>query len=89
MVRQNVEIINPSGLHLRPAVELAKLATTCSSKVSLIYQDKTANAKSSLNIMALVIKKGSKITIVCEGDTEQQDLQKMVDFIKNGAGELE
>ncbi len=88
MVEQKVLVINPSGLHLRPAADLAKLASSCKSKVTMLYRNSVCNLKSSLNIMALAVKKGSEVTIVCEGETEQEDLLRVVGFIESGLGEI-
>ena len=89
MVEKTVKIVNPSGLHLRPAAVLAKEATKCRSDVRILYNNHICNAKSSLNIMALVIKKGTEITITCEGENEQEDLEKIVALVERGLGELD
>lgn len=88
MVEQKVVVINPSGLHLRPAADLAKLASSCKSKVTMLYKNNVCNLKSSLNIMALAVKKGTEITVVCEGETENEDLLRVVGFIESGLGEI-
>jgi Phosphotransferase System HPr (HPr) Family len=88
MVEQKVLVINPTGLHLRPAADLAKLSSSCKSKVTMLYQNSVCNLKSSLNIMALAVKKGSEVTIVCDGETEKEDLLRVVSFIESGLGEI-
>lgn len=87
MVQRNVMIMNPTGLHLRPAAVLAKEAGKCESDITILFGNKTLNAKSSLNIMAAAIKKGAEITVVCEGETEEKDLEAMVGLIESGLGE--
>lgn len=87
MVERKVTIINPTGLHLRPAGVLAKAAGRCTSDVRILYDNKIINAKSPLNIMAAVIKKGAEITVTCDGETEEQDLAKIVELIESGLGE--
>ena len=46
MVSQKVKIINPTGLHLRPAGNLCKEAMKYNSKITFEYSGNTANAKS-------------------------------------------
>ena len=40
MVSKKVTIINPSGVHARPASILSKAATECSSNILLIHNGK-------------------------------------------------
>ena len=88
MVQQNVKVINPSGLHLRPAAVLAKLAASRKSAITIIYKEKKINCKSSLNIMAAGIMKGTEVLIQCQGNEEEQDLTTIVTAIESGLGEL-
>lgn len=87
MVSQKVTVINKSGLHLRPAGILAKIAAGCKSDVTITKGDKTVNPKSVLILMSAAIMCGDEITITCEGETEEADLKTMVDAINSGLGE--
>ncbi len=87
MVSQKVTIINPSGIHARPAGELAKVAKLCNSEVMLLVKDRALNAKSVLNLMAAAVRCGTEITIQCSGETEKEDLKRIVEAIKSGLGE--
>ena len=51
MVSQKVKIINPTGLHLRPAGNLCKEAMKYNSKITFEYSGNTANAKSVLSVL--------------------------------------
>lgn len=87
MVEKTLTIKNEAGLHMRPAGEFAKLATKCTSDVKILHKDKTINAKSVLNIMAAGIKFGEEITIQCDGASEADDLQVLVEAVERGLGE--
>lgn len=87
MVSQKVKIINPSGIHARPAGELAKAAKGCASDVLILVGEKAVNAKSVLNLMAAAIKCGTEVTVQCNGDGEEEDLRRMVEAIESGLGE--
>lgn len=87
MVSEKVTVINKSGIHARPASELAKAAMKCRSDVSIVSGDKKINPKSVLNLMAAVIRCGTEIEVQCEGETEKEDLRTLVDFISSGLGE--
>ena len=43
MVSEEIKVINPSGLHLRPAGNLCKEALRYDSKINIIFGDATAN----------------------------------------------
>lgn len=87
MVSKNVVVVNKSGIHARPASELAKEAMKCRSEVAIVVGDKRVNPKSVLNLMAAVIRCGTEITVECNGETEQEDLDKLVKLIESGLGE--
>ena len=87
MVEKTMTIKNEAGLHMRPAGEFAKVATKCASDVKIVHNDKVINAKSVLNIMAAGIKCGDEITIQCDGDSEETDLQVLVEAVESGLGE--
>ena len=52
MVSRKVQVVNPSGLHLRPAGLLCQTSMKFESKVNILYKDQQINAKSVLNVMA-------------------------------------
>lgn len=81
MLSQKIIISNKSGLHLRPASELSKIAINCKSTITIIKDDKQVNPKSILNLMNAGIKCGDEITIECSGDTEEQDLRIIMNAI--------
>lgn len=71
------KIIDPIGLHARPASELTKVASMFTSDVKIITNGKEGNAKSIMNIMALGIKKDDEITIEISGSDEDQAAEKI------------
>lgn len=87
MVSQKINIMNPTGLHLRPAGNLCKEAMKFKSHVTFDYRGNTANAKSVLSVLGACIKSGDEITLVCEGDDEEEALAALVEAINNGLGE--
>ena len=62
MVSQKVKIINPTGLHLRPAGNLCKEAMKYKSKITFEYSGNTANAKSVLSVLGHVSNLGRDYT---------------------------
>ena len=87
MVSQLIKIMNPTGLHLRPAGNLCKEAMKYQSKVTFNYSGNTANAKSVLSVLGACIKSGDEITLICEGEDEEEALEKLTAYIESGLGE--
>lgn len=87
MVSQKTTVINKSGLHLRPAADLSKLASSLSSDITIVAGTKRVNPKSVLILMGAEITKGTEIEIICEGENEVEDLQKLIEAIESGLGE--
>jgi len=87
MVSQNITLTNKSGLHARPASELAKIASKCKSDVIIKVGEKQINPKSVLNLMAAGIRCGTEIKVECTGETEEEDLKTLIEAIESGLGE--
>ena len=83
MVEKNVVVKNETGLNARPAASLVQFVKNFDGNVELIKDGKTANAKSIFNVMALGISKGTEITVRVEGNDEQENLDKLIEFIEN------
>lgn len=77
MLSHKFKILDPIGLHARPATKLVGIATKFESKISLKYADKEANVKSVMNLMALGIKTGSEVVLVVDGEDEDVALEAL------------
>ncbi|WP_461206398.1 HPr family phosphocarrier protein [Clostridium sp. DL1XJH146] len=83
MYEKQVEIVNETGLHARPASLFISEAMKFKSNITLVKEGKAANGKSMLNVLSLGLNRGAVITIKAEGDDEQLAVEKLVDFIAN------
>ncbi|MDF2611999.1 MAG: HPr family phosphocarrier protein, partial [Lachnospiraceae bacterium] len=87
MVSQNIVVINPSGLHMRPASVMVQIAGKCKSDITIIAGSITVNPKSILSLMAAAIKCGTEVTVSCDGENEKEDLKTIIEAIASGLGE--
>ena len=87
MVSRKVTVTNPTGLHLRPAGNLCKEAMKYKSMITFQFRDTTANAKSVLSVLGACVKSGDEITLICEGEDEQEALDALVAAVESGLGE--
>ena len=85
MVSKVVKIVNPTGLHLRPAGRLCNKAIEFKSVVTFKYGGKNiANAKSVLSVLGACVKSGDEIELICEGEDEEKALNEIIDLIETG-----
>ncbi len=87
MVSKKIKIINPAGLHLRPAGELCKTAMDFQASVTFKCGKTTANAKSVLSVLGACVKYGDEIELFCDGPDENEALGELSVLIENGFGE--
>jgi len=87
MVQKEVEIVNRLGLHARAAAKLVQLATAFQSKVTLLKDDETIDAKSILGILLLAAGMGSRIVVQCEGRDEAEALGAVIQLFADRFGE--
>ena len=88
MISKTLTVVNPSGLHLRPAGVLSQAAMKFKCDVIIECGDKKIVAKSVLNVMAAGIKCGTEITLVCDGEDEEEAMKTISQAIESGLGEM-
>lgn len=88
MISKTLTVVNPSGLHLRPAGVLSQAAMKFKCDVIIECGDKKIVAKSVLNVMAAGIKSGTEINLICDGEDEEEALKTLSESIESGLGEL-
>lgn len=87
MVSKKVVVINPEGLHLKPAACFCKEALKFKSLITFTFDGTTANAKSVLSVLGACVRSGDEIEIVCDGEDEAEALEAMCRAVENGLGE--
>lgn len=90
MVSQTTMVVNPSGLHARPAAVFVKKAMEFTSNVTvrnLTRDSEAKDAKSILTMMGLGMKQGHEIEIAADGPDEEQAVKELVELVESGCGE--
>ncbi|PUZ26101.1 HPr family phosphocarrier protein [Chitinophaga parva] len=72
MISKAYVIQAAEGIHARPATALLKLSRNFTSVISLRKDGKTVKLNSMLNILAMATKGGETLTVLVEGEDEQQ-----------------
>jgi multiphosphoryl transfer protein len=83
----DLTIINPTGLHARPATAFAGLAKTFESQVRVRHDGKVANGKSLASLLKLGVESGSVIRVMAQGADEEAALQALKAAVESGLGE--
>jgi len=83
-------VINPNGIHARPASIFVNKAKEFQSKITVenLGTGKSKDAKAILGVMTLALVKGTEIKITADGPDEDVAIQAMADLVDAGCGEL-
>ena len=84
MISRDVKIVNTIGLHARPATFFVQKANSYKSSVWVAKGDCRVNAKSLLGVLSLGIVKDTLITIVADGQDEQQAVDGLCALAESG-----
>lgn len=82
MKTKKITIIDPIGIHARPASAIVNATSKFVSKIEFKYDGKIANAKSIINLMALGVKKDAEIEIIIDGSDEEQAINELVEVME-------
>ncbi|QIR13397.1 glucose PTS transporter subunit IIA [Shewanella aestuarii] len=82
-----IRIINPTGIHARPAAAIVTAIKGLNCDVMLEKAGEKANARSVVGLMGLNIGFGDNVTIWARGDDQQQALEQLTHAISTGLGE--
>ena len=89
MVKRDVTITNNIGLHARPATFFIQKANSYKSLIWSEKDDRKINAKSLLGVLSLGIAKGMTVTIIADGQDENDAITGLSDLINTGFAEFE
>lgn len=81
MISQNVTIQNSVGLHARPATFFVQKANSFKCSIWVEKEDCRVNAKSLLGVLSLGITRGTKITLIADGEDEALAVAGLAELI--------
>ena len=67
MAEIQLVVIDPSGLHARPAARFVQAASRFSSRIVIRENGREADAKSLIALLGLTIRPSSEITLSADG----------------------
>ena len=70
------------GLHARPAGMFVKAAQQYDSKITVVANGRSADAKKLFAVMGLAAKQGANITLTVEGSDESKAAEEFKAFLE-------
>ena len=83
MITKDLQVLNKLGLHARAAAKLVFIANKFVSAITLVKDDKEADARSIMKILMLSASKDSIINITVEGNDEIQAMNSIEKLFQN------
>ena len=87
MTSKDINIKNTVGLHARPATFFIQKANSFKSSIWVEREDRRIDAKSLLGVLSLGIVKGMNITIIADGQDENEAVEGLAALIDTGFSE--
>ncbi|MFC5651119.1 HPr family phosphocarrier protein [Paenibacillus solisilvae] len=82
-MERQVTMNHSEGFHARPASDFVEAAIQLKSKIEVVFQDKTANAKSMLSLLKLGIEQGQSVVLRAEGPDAEEALETLGNIFEN------
>jgi phosphocarrier protein len=89
MVKRDVTITNNIGLHARPATFFIQKANSYKSTVWIEKDDRKISAKSLLGVLSLGIAQGMTVTLIADGQDENDAIDGLFNLIDTGFAEFD
>ena len=82
MIETPVIVGHEDGIEGRPIALLVQEASQYASKVYMRVDNKKINAKSIMGMSSLALQEGDEVTVVAEGEDEEQAAEGIKTFLK-------
>ncbi len=89
VARRQVEVMNSSGLHLRPAQKFVELALHFQAEIRVHYNGNEINGKSILDFLSLAAERGTRLDLEARGPDAIEALDALADLISARFHEIE
>ena len=78
MTERRFVVVDPAGLHARPAARFVQVASRFLSTVTIRLGDRTADAKSLIAVLGLTVRPGVEIVLATNGPDADAALEALV-----------
>jgi phosphotransferase system HPr (HPr) family protein len=84
-----VQVVNPHGMHLRPADLFVRTAMKFGSKVWVTFEGQQVEGRSIVELLMLAARQGTQLTVTATGDDAEEAVAALVDLVQRGFDEME
>lgn len=88
VIEREARIVNPLGMHARPAAEFVKVANRFRSNVDVRKDHVAVNGKSILGMMTLAAECGSFVVIKTDGADAEEAMAALLALVADGFHEM-
>ncbi len=88
MIAREVTVTNQAGIHTRPASMIVRTAAKFKADFFIHKDGYEINGKSIIGVMTLAAEQGSTLTLVLEGDDENEAADALEKLFASGFGEV-
>jgi phosphocarrier protein len=88
LIEREARVVNPLGMHARPAAEFVKLAGRFKSRIEVRKDELAVNGKSIMGVMMLAAECGSSIWIRTDGEDAEQAMEALLALVADGFHEM-
>ena len=81
MIEKSIKIQLNGGLEARPIAMLVQVASQYESSVYIEAEGKKVNAKSIMGMMSLALGNGEAVTVITNGDDEQEAMKNIEEYL--------
>ena len=89
VIERDARIVNPLGMHARPAAEFVKIATRFKAKVDVQRDSLSVNGKSIMGVMMLAAEQGSSLRIRADGADAAEAIDALCALVAAGFNEMD
>lgn len=89
VIEREARIVNPLGMHARPAAEFVKTASRFRCAVQVTKEELTVNGKSIMGMMMLAAERGATMRIRTDGEDAEAAMQALLALVADGFHEMD
>jgi phosphocarrier protein len=88
VIERDARIVNPLGMHARPAAEFVKVSNRFKATIEVRKDELTVNGKSIMGVMMLAAECGSLLHLRADGDDAAEAMEALLALIADGFHEM-
>lgn len=82
-IKKKIKILNPQGLHARPASIFVKIANKYESEIQVKRGSEKVNGKSIMGLLVLAASYGATVEIEASGSDAEAAMKELESFLLN------